>query len=292
VVVTGGSGGLGFATALALAQGLADVIVGARNESRGREATARIRALAPGALVRFEKLDVADLASVSAFARRLRSSGHPLDLLVNNAGVMAIPERQLSVDGFEMQLATNYLGHFALTSALLPLLRLSRSPRVVQVSSLAHRFGNIRFDDLQGERRYRPWSAYCQSKLAMLLFARHLQRQSDRHKWGLSSSAAHPGYAETNLVDNGPGARSLVAGLSRTLGRILSQSAAEGAQPIVFAAASEVAEPGGFYGPGGILELTGAPAPAYVSLRARDDETARRLWEVSQELTGAEWTEN
>ena len=292
MVVTGGSGGLGFATALALAQGLADVIVGARNESRGREATARIRALAPGALVRFEKLDVADLASVSAFARRLRSSGHPLDLLVNNAGVMAIPERQLSVDGFEMQLATNYLGHFALTSALLPLLRLSRSPRVVQVSSLAHRFGNIRFDDLQGERRYRPWSAYCQSKLAMLLFARHLQRQSDRHKWGLSSSAAHPGYAETNLVDNGPGARSLVAGLSRTLGRLLSQSAAEGAQPIVFAAASEVAEPGGFYGPGGILELTGAPAPAYVSLRARDDETARRLWEVSQELTGAEWTEN
>ena len=292
MVVTGGSGGLGFATALALAQGLADVIVGARNESRGREAAARIRAQAPGALVRFEKLDVADLASVSAFARRLRASGHPLDLLVNNAGVMAIPQRQLSVDGFEMQLATNYLGHFALTSALLPLLRLSRSPRVVQVSSLAHRFGNIRFDDLQGERHYGPWSAYCQSKLAMLLFARQLQRESDAQKWGLSSCAAHPGYARTNLVDNGPGARSLVAGLSRTLGRLLSQSAAQGAQPIVFAATSEVAEPGGFYGPGGIVELAGASAPAYASLRARDDETARRLWAVSQELTGAEWTEN
>jgi NAD(P)-dependent dehydrogenase (short-subunit alcohol dehydrogenase family) len=291
VVVTGGSGGLGFATALALAQGLADVIVGARNESRGREAAARIRAQAPGALVRFEKLDVSDLASVSAFARRLRASGHPLDLLVNNAGVMAIPQRQLSVDGFEMQLATNYLGHFALTSALLPLLRLSRSPRVVQVSSLAHRFGNIRFDDLQGEHHYGPWSAYCQSKLAMLLFARQLQRESDAHKWGLSSSAAHPGYAETNLVDNGPGARSLVAGLSRTLGRLLSQSAAQGAQPIVFAASSEIAEPGGFYGPGGILEVSGTSAPAYVSLRARDEQTARRLWEVSQELTGAEWAE-
>jgi NAD(P)-dependent dehydrogenase (short-subunit alcohol dehydrogenase family) len=292
VVVTGGSGGLGFATALALAQGCADVIVGARNESRGREAAARIRAQAPAALIRFEKLDVADLASVTAFARRLRSIGHPLDLLVNNAGVMAIPERQLSVDGFEMQLATNYLGHFALTSALLPLMRLSRSPRVVQVSSLAHRFGKIRFDDLDGERRYGPWSAYCQSKLATLLFARQLQRQSDARNWGLRSSAAHPGYAQTNLVNDGPGARSLVARLSRTLGRLVSQSAAEGAQPIVFAATSEVAEPGGFYGPGGMLELSGAPAAAYVSARARDDETARRLWEVSQELTGAQWTEN
>jgi NAD(P)-dependent dehydrogenase (short-subunit alcohol dehydrogenase family) len=292
VVVTGASGGLGFATALALAQGGADVIVGARNESRGREAAARIRAQAPDALVRFEKLDVADLASVSAFARRLRSIGHPLDLLVNNAGVMALPERQLSVDGFEMQLATNYLGHYALTSALLPLMRLSRSPRVVQVSSLAHRLGKIRFDDLHGEHRYGPWPAYFQSKLATLMFARQLQRQSDARKWGLRSSAAHPGYAQTNLVSNGLGPRSLVARLSRTLGRLVSQSAAQGAQPVVFAAASEIVEPGGFYGPGGMMELSGAPAAAYVSARARDEQTARRLWEVSQELTGAQWTED
>jgi NAD(P)-dependent dehydrogenase (short-subunit alcohol dehydrogenase family) len=292
VVVTGASGGLGFATALALAQGCADVIVGARNESRGREAAARIRAQAPDALVRFEKLDVADLASVSAFARRLRGIGRPLDLLVNNAGVMALPERQLSVDGFEMQLATNYLGHFALTSSLLPLLRLSRSPRVVQVSSLAHRLGKIRFDDLHGERRYGPWSAYFQSKLATLMFARQLQRQSDARKWGLRSSAAHPGYAQTNLVSNGLGPRSLVARLSRTLGRLVSQSAAQGAQPVVFAAASEIVEPGGFYGPGGMMELSGAPAAAYVSARARDEQTARQLWEVSQELTGAQWTED
>ena len=292
MVVTGASGGLGFATALALAQGCADVIVGARNESRGREAAARIRAQAPAALVRFEKLDVADLASVSAFARRMRSIGHPLDLLVNNAGVMALPERQLSVDGFEMQLATNYLGHFALTSALLPLMRLSRSPRVVQVSSLAHRLGNIRFDDLQGERHYGPWSAYFQSKLATLMFARQLQRQSDARKWGLLSIAAHPGYARTNLVSNGLGRRSLVACLSRTLGRLVSQSAAQGAAPVVFAAASENIEPGGYYGPGGMMELAGAPATAYVSARARDEQTARRLWDVSQQLTGAQWTED
>ena len=166
VVVTGASGGLGYATALALAQGCADVIVAARSESKGREAAARIRAQAPGALVRFEKLDVADLASVSAFARRLRAADRPLDVLVNNAGVMALPQRQLTVDGFEMQWATNYLGHFALTSALLPLLRLSRFPRVVQVSSVVHRFGKIRFDNLHGEQRYRPWPAYFQSKLA------------------------------------------------------------------------------------------------------------------------------
>ena len=292
VVVTGASGGLGFATALALAQGCADVIVAARNEARGREAAARIRAQAPAALVRFEKLDVADLASVSAFARRLRGAGRPLDLLVNNAGVMALPQRQLSVDGFEMQLATNYLGHFALTSALLPLLRLSRFPRVVQVSSLVHRFGKIRFDNLHGERRYRPWPAYFQSKLAMLLFARELQRQSDARAWGLLSSAVHPGYAQTNLFANGLGPRSIVARLSRTLGRAVSQSPAQGARPAVFAASSENAEPGSFYGPCGVLELFGPPASAYVSVQARDEQLARRLWDVSQQLTGAKWAED
>ena len=173
-VVTGATGGLGYELALALAQGCADVVLAGRDESKGRAAENQIRLLAPNALVRFEKLDLARLSSVATFAGRLRSSGRPVDILVNNAGVMALPKRLLTVDGFEMQLGTNYLGHFALTALLLPLLRDGRTRRVVQMSSLAHRFGEIRFDDLQGERSYSPWGAYAQSKLASLLFAREL----------------------------------------------------------------------------------------------------------------------
>ena len=288
-MVTGAASGLGYEIALALAQGCADVIVAGRNEGKGREAVAKIRTLAPGALVRFEKLDLADLGSVAAFAGRLRANGRPVDLLVNNAGVMALPKRRLTADGFEMQLGINYLGHFALTGLMLPLLRESRSPRVVQMSSRAHRYGKIRFDDLHGERRYRPWAAYFQSKLATLLFARELQRRSDAHGWGLLSSAVHPGFAQTGLVENGPGARGLLARLSRSLGRVVSQSAADGALPALFAAASTDAQPGGFYGPGGLLELAGPPAAAYVSRRARDRAVARQLWQVSEQLTGVKW---
>lgn len=289
VVVTGAASGLGYEIALALAQGCADVIVAGRNEARGREAAGRIRLLAPRALVRFEKLDLAELESVNAFARRLVTAGRPLDLLVNNAGVMALPKRRVTADGFEMQLGTNYLGHFALTGLLLPLLRLSRRPRVVQVSSLAHRFGKIHFDNLHGERKYRPWSAYSQSKLAALLFAGELQRRSDANGWGLLSSAVHPGYAQTNLVANGPGGRSVLSLLNRSVGRMVSQSAADGAQPALFAAVSASAQPGGFYGPGGLFELGGSPRVARASSQARDRAVARRLWQVAEELTGVVW---
>jgi NAD(P)-dependent dehydrogenase (short-subunit alcohol dehydrogenase family) len=289
VVVTGATGGLGYEIALALAQGCADVIVAARNESKGREAAARIRSLAPRSLVRFEKLDLAEQASVAAFARRLLTAGRPLDLLVNNAGVMALPTRRVTADGFEMQFATNYLGHFALTGRLLPLLCSSRSPRVVQVSSLAHRLGKIRFDNLHGEHGYRPWTAYSQSKLASLLFAKELQRRSDAFGWGLLSSAVHPGYAQTDLFANGLGARSLLSFLSRRLGRLVSQSAADGAQPALYAAASEGARPGQFYGPSGLFELAGPAAAARVSRQARDEAVARMLWQVSEKLTGVEW---
>jgi NAD(P)-dependent dehydrogenase (short-subunit alcohol dehydrogenase family) len=288
-VVTGATGGLGYEIALALAQGCADVVVAARNEARGREAAAKIRILAPRALVRFEKLDLAELASVSAFARRLAALDRPLDLLVNSAGVMGLPRRRVTADGFEMQLGTNYLGHFALTGLLLPLLRASRRPRVVQVSSLAHRFGHIRFDNLNGERRYRPWQAYLQSKLATVLFARELQRRSDRHHWGLLSSAVHPGCAQTNLFANSLGRGSVLALLYKSLGRMVSQSAADGAQPALFAAVSDSAAPGGFYGPDGLFEFSGRPAHAHVASRARDVDVARRLWEVSEELTGVRW---
>ena len=289
MVVTGATGGLGYEIALGLAQGCADVVVAGRNEAKGREAAAKIRVLAPKALVRFEKLDLADLASVSAFARRIAAVGRPLDLLVNNAGVMALPLRRVTADGFEMQLGTNYLGHFALTGLLLPLLRASRRPRVVQVSSLAHRFGQIRFDNLHGELSYRPWTAYSQSKLATLLFARELQRRSDKNGWGLLSSAVHPGYAQTSLFANGLGARSVFALLHRSLGRVVSQSAAEGAQPALFAAVSASAQPGGFYGPSGSLERSGPPGLARIGERARDLDASQRLWEVAEQLSGLYW---
>jgi NAD(P)-dependent dehydrogenase (short-subunit alcohol dehydrogenase family) len=289
-VVTGATGGLGYEIALALAQGCADVIIAGRNDAKGRGVAGKIRTLAPNALVRFEKLDLASLSSVAAFAGRLAAAGRPVDLLVNNAGVMALPERRVTPDGFEMQFGTNYVGHFALTGRLLPLLCRSRSPRVVQVSSLAHRFGKIRFDDLHGERKYKPWAAYSQSKLAALLFARELQSQSDAHGWGLLSSAVHPGFAKTDLIVNGPGAKSLLFLLSRSLGWMVTQSAADGALPALFAASSAHVEPGGYYGPGGMLEFAGLPGAAFASRRAQDQAVARKLWQVSEQLTGVRWS--
>lgn len=277
---------MGYEIALALARESIDLIIAELDEGKGRGAAAKIRSLAPKALVRFEKLDLADLASVTAFAGRMVSAGRPLDLLVNNAGVMALPKRSVTADGFEMQFGTNYLGHFALTMQLLPLLRMSKSPRVVQVTSLAYRYGKIRFDDLQAKQNYKPWAAYWQSTLALVVFARELQRQSDARGWGLLSSAAHPGYAQTELMANGRGTKRVLYQLSRTLGKMISQSAADGALPALFAATSDEALPGGFYGPGGLFELTGPPAAANLSKPAQDAAIARNLWQVSEQLTG------
>jgi len=285
-VVTGANSGLGYETALALAQAGGEVILAARNAAKGRDALARIRVLAPQAKLRLELLDLASLASVADFARRLLAEGRPLNLLINNAGVMALPTRQTTADGFEMQLGTNYLGHYALTAQLLPLLRDAPAARVVNLSSLAHQQGRIDFDDLQGERRYRAWKAYSQSKLAMLMFALELQRRSDAQGWGLMSNAAHPGYARTELIPNGPGAKGLLWSISTLLQPLMSQSAAAGALPTLYAATSPDATRSGYYGPNGFYELKGAPAPARISAKARNTAVAARLWEVSEQLTG------
>jgi len=288
-VVTGGTSGLGFEIALNLAQGCVDVILAGRDEAKGHEALGRLRPLAPQALVRFEVLDLARQDSIAAFAQRLEKRNRPVDLLINNAGVMALPRREVTADGFEMQLATNYLGHFALTGLLLPLLRQGRRSRVVQVSSLAHRYGSIHFDDLHGQRSYGSWAAYCQSKLAALVFALELQRRSALYKWGLQSNAVHPGYSKTGLVGNAPGTRTLLTWLGRGLGEIVGQSVADGAQAALLAATSPDAQPGAYYGPRGFLELAGQPAYAVVAKRARDKDLAKRLWEVSEQLTGVHW---
>jgi NAD(P)-dependent dehydrogenase (short-subunit alcohol dehydrogenase family) len=285
-VITGANSGLGYETALALAQAGGEVIVAARNAAKGRDALVRIRSLAPQAKLRLELLDLASLASVADFAKRLLAEGRPLDLLINNAGVMALPTRQTTADGFEMQLGTNYLGHYALTAQLLPLLRDAPAPRVVNLSSLAHQQGRIDFDDLQGEHRYRAWKAYSQSKLAMLMFALELQRRSDAQGWGLMSNAAHPGFARTELIPNGPGAKGVLWNISKLLQPLMSQSAAAGALPTLYAATSPDAKPSAYYGPNGFYELKGAPAPARIFAKARDTAVAARLWEVSEKLTG------
>jgi NAD(P)-dependent dehydrogenase (short-subunit alcohol dehydrogenase family) len=188
-----------------LAQTEAEVLLTGRNDAKGRGAVAKIRSQIPGAKISYETLDLASLASVTDFAKRFAAGHSSLDLLINNAGVMALPTRQTTVDGFEMQFGTNYLGHYALTAQLLPLLRRGHEPRVVNLSSIAHRTGFIHFSDLQGERLYSPWKAYNQSKLAMLMFALELQRRSDAGGWNLMSNAAHPGWARTDLITNGPG---------------------------------------------------------------------------------------
>jgi NAD(P)-dependent dehydrogenase (short-subunit alcohol dehydrogenase family) len=285
-VITGATGGLGYETALALAGAGATVVLTGRNDIKGKNALERIRAQYPKADVSYETLDLASLASVADFTGRFAISRPSLDLLINNAGVMALPKRRTTLHGFEMQLGTNYLGHYALTARLLAQLRRGFKPRVVNLSSLAHRSGAIDFADLQSERSYRPWRAYCQSKLAMLMFALELQRRSDAAGWGLMSNVAHPGYARTDLIPNGPGTRSLSSRFGGLLQPYVSQSAADGALPTLFAATSPDAKPGGYYGPNWFYELKGPPAEAKIMPQAKDEAVAAMLWEVSATLTG------
>jgi NAD(P)-dependent dehydrogenase (short-subunit alcohol dehydrogenase family) len=289
-VITGATGGLGYETALALAGAGAEVVLTGRDAVKGRNALQRIQAEIPNANVSYETLDLANLASVADFAKRFAATHASLDLLVNNAGVMALPQRQTTADGFEMQFGTNYLGHYALTAHLLPLLRRGNQPRVVNLSSLVHRWGAIDFDDLQASRSYSPQKAYSQSKLAMLMFALELQRRSDASGWGLMSNAAHPGYARTDLIANGPGTSGLLWQINRLLRPFVSQSAAEGALPTLFAATSPQATPAGYYGPNGFYELKGPPAPAKIMPQAKDTAAAARLWDISAALTGVSFS--
>ena len=288
-VVTGASGGLGFETALGLARRGAAVVLAARNPGKAEAARRRIAAAVPQAELRFAPLDLADLSSVTGFAEALVADGAAVDILVNNAGVMAYPTRRTTRDGHEEQFGTNYLGHFALTARLMPaLLRAGRGARVVSLASLAHVQGRIALDDLQGERHYDPWTAYRQSKLAMLIFARALQARADAAGWPIRSVAAHPGWAVTDIITNGPaeGRGGVKPALMNLAFRLLGQSAADGALPILYAATAPDAAAGGYYGPTGRGERTGPVGPSRVMPQARDDATARALWEASERSTG------
>lgn len=284
VVITG-TGGLGFQDALALARAGADVTIAGRNPAKGAVAVDHIRAAVPGAQVQFEEVDLGRLDSIARCAERLRKSRDRLDILINNAAVMTPPQRQTTADGFELQLGTNYLGHFALTAQLLPLLQRGNAPRIINLSSVAARNGQINFDDLQAERNYQPMAVYAQSKLACLLFAFELQRRSTAAGWGITSIAAHPGISRTDLLTNAPGRRSM-AGLARTWLWFLFQPAAQGALPTLYAATAPQATPGAYYGPNMFRETRGYPSLATIPVQARDTAIAARLWAVSEQLTG------
>lgn len=284
-VITG-TGGLGFEDALALARAGADIIIAGRNPSKGDAAVQQIRRSIPGASVTFEMLDLANLQSIEAFGIRLQDSRDRLDILINNAAVMAPPERLTTSDGLELQLGTNYLGHFALTAHLLPLLRRGDQPRVVTLSSVAARSGAINFDDLQSERTYKPMAAYGQSKLACLMFALELQRRSDAGGWGVRSIAAHPGISRTDLLPNGTGTWS-APGIARRYLWFLFQPASQGALPTLFAATAPDAQGSAYYGPHRLSETRGYPSVAKIPPAAENTNDATRLWIASENLTGA-----
>lgn len=287
-LVTGGTSGMGYEDAKALAAAGAEVVIAARNPQRGKEAIARIKQEVRGAQVQFEAVDLADLASVKALGERLNKTLPRLDGLINNAAVMAPPQRGTSADGFELQLATNYLGHFALTAHVLPLLRKSDAARVVTLSSIAAARGSINFDDLQSEQAYNPFGSYAQSKLAVLMWAFELQRRSEAQGWGIQSIAAHPGVAVTELIKRGPGLDSEF-GRTWAKDREHYHSAAQGALPTLYAATAPAAQGGAYYGPIGEEEKRGPLGLASVPATAKDAAAAARLWQVAEQLTGVSY---
>jgi NAD(P)-dependent dehydrogenase (short-subunit alcohol dehydrogenase family) len=282
-IVTGANSGLGLITARELARKGARVVIACRNLDKGHNARREIEAAAPDGQVELEELDLGSLESVRAFAERFRAANESLDLLVNNAGVMAPPRRE-TADGFELQIGTNHLGHFALTAQLIGLLEGRPDARVVTVSSGAHRMGRIDFDDLNWEKRYSRWRAYGQSKLANLMFALELSRRLAAAGSETKSLAAHPGYSATNLQSAAvPTIDRLVMVVTNV---VLAQSAEIGALSQLYAATSPDAESGQYIGPDGFAEQRGHPKVVGMTSAARDEEVARRLWEVSEQLTG------
>jgi len=285
-LVTGANSGIGYQAALELARHGAHVLLGCRDAAKGEAALQRLLREAPGANAEVVSLDMASLASIRAAAEQIVSRTQPLDLLINNAGVMAVPQRELTADGFERQFGTNHLGHFALTGLLMPALLRAKAPRVVTVSSLAHRGGKMAWDNLQSERRYVPWDAYNNSKLANLLFALELERRARARDSKLISIPVHPGVSQTNIVANGPGANDLKTKFLFTFFKFLTQDDAMGALPTLYAATAEAAKGGEYIGPDGFQGLKGYPTVVQPKPLALDHSVAHRLWDVSEQLTG------
>jgi NAD(P)-dependent dehydrogenase (short-subunit alcohol dehydrogenase family) len=287
-VVTGANSGTGKEAAKRLAAAGARVVLAVRTVAKGEAARAEILAEHPDAQLEVRRIDLADLESVREFADGLIADEPHLDLLVNNAGVMTPPSRFTTKDGFELQFGSNFLGPFALTLRLLPLVLAAPASRIVTMSSGAANFGRIQYDDLQWERRYRPTPAYAQSKLADLMMSNHLAQLAADRGWPLLSVAAHPGYTRTNLQTAGAalggGKPPLYARIAMRV--IPSQDVEIGTEPLLFAATSPEARPGAYYGPAGTFGLVGPTKLVQAPKSSRDRESNARLWSVAEELTG------
>jgi NAD(P)-dependent dehydrogenase (short-subunit alcohol dehydrogenase family) len=287
-IVTGANSGIGYQTARYLARSGAEVLLACRNAEKGEAARAKIAAEYPAANVRVRVLDVADLDSVRSFAAEFLTEGKAVDLLINNAGVMALPERRTTPQGFEMQFGTNHLGHFALTGLLLPALLRQPGSRVVTVASIAHKGGKLNFDDLNAERRYDARGAYQQSKLANVVFGLEFDRRLRARAASTQSIVAHPGVAVTNIISNGMG-NGLQGKIVNMLMPLVAQSDDRGSWPLLYAATSPDARGGGYYGPDGIAEIKGTPVEVKPKPHAMDAAAGKRLWEISEELTGVRY---
>jgi NAD(P)-dependent dehydrogenase (short-subunit alcohol dehydrogenase family) len=292
-VVTGANSGLGFGLTRRLAMANADVVLAIRNRAKGERAIAQIRADMPRAKLAIKELDLCSLKSVATLGQELNAEGRPVDLLINNAGVMTPPKREQTDDGFELQFGANHLGHFALTSHLLPLLRAAPGARIVTVSSLAANQRSVDFGDANAERGYKPMSSYGIAKLAQLMFAVELNHRSAERNWGVLSNAAHPGLSKTNLLSGasyGAGRPTLGARLARmswSLIPFMWLDVDEGIKPTLYAAASPDAKGGAYYGPRGFYETTrGGVTFAKMPAMARSRDDADRVWRLSEELTG------
>jgi NAD(P)-dependent dehydrogenase (short-subunit alcohol dehydrogenase family) len=298
-VVTGSNSGTGKEAAARLAAAGARVVMAVRTPAKGEQARADILARYPGVQLEVRRLDLADLASVRAFAEEVAGDA-PLDLLVNNAGVMTPPSRLTTADGFELQFGTNFLGPFALTVRLLPRLLAAGAPRVATMSSTAANFGRLRFDDPQWERGYQTMLAYGQSKLADLVLAQQLGRLATERGWALRSTAAHPGFTRTNLQTSGPGlggetgllnrANSLL--MTRITKLVPSQGVGQGTEPLLYAATSPAAGNGSYWGPNRLFGMVGTTTEAPITARAKDVRAAERLWAEAERLTGVSVAES
>lgn len=291
-VVTGANSGLGFGLTGRLIEAGAEVVMAVRNRAKGEDARERLLAQHPTAQLRLLDLDLASLESVRAAAQSLLDDDRSIDILINNAGIMAVPDRRETADGFELQFGSNHLGPFAFTGLLLPALQRADAPRVVSTSSLAANTGRWQWDNLQAEKKYSAWGAYGLSKLANLAFAREFQRRSDLEGWGITSTAAHPGGTKTNLQSTGPRDGKAPSARQEKRSSMFMQGVEVGILPSLFAATSPDAMPGGYYGPNGFLEVRGEPAPARLPRGARNATAAVMLWDISEQLTGVRFDEH
>ncbi|MCF8225612.1 MAG: SDR family NAD(P)-dependent oxidoreductase [Bacteroidales bacterium] len=289
-IVTGANSGIGYYTTLGLAEKGCEVVMACRNMESAGMAKKELEASLPDAKVHVMKLDLADLSSVKLFAIEFLDKFNKLDLLINNAGLMAIPKRN-TVDGFEMQFGVNHLGHFALSGHLFPALKKARGSRIVNVSSAAHGRGELRFHDIHWEKKHSKWKAYGMSKLANLLFTWEMADRINENGLEMLSVAAHPGYADSKLLEKGPAMKGnrLMVSAVRVVNRIVAQSSYMGALPTLYAAVSPDAKNKGYYGPGGFAEMKGYPVRTYPKRGKVNKQDQLKLWKISESLTGVEF---